>query len=210
MIKKICVEKWIDALREPTDGYDFQEEPELKYYDSDLEELEYQTSFKESKAEIGIISTPMGLLPLTEHSLASKFFNFWVVHTNFAVTVQMILQVADIDGIEDIMPITKHRFRISVGRMFKLHDVVDKINKLLCGNLDNLEQSLYMDIEKIKNKISSDKYWIVYAMPNGDIFYASSNEDNIDFMKKYEEYNNTFNEFGGILGTYENKELITR
>ena len=214
-IRKICVEKWFDSLRDSPEELhpDFNEEPKdvdgMSMF-GDLKELqdsEMERLKTEHKSGQKVLSTPHGIIPLTEYSYASKFFNFWVIHSNFAISKSMIEAVADIDGIEDILPMTKHRFRISVGRMFTLPEVVSKIQDLLCLPTNSeIENNLIRQIKEAKERIVNFEYWVVYVLPNGRMVQAASDETNEDFVKELKEICKTHEMVGGALWTYEQIE----
>lgn len=87
-----------------------------------------------------IMVTPMGLIPLTEHSRASNLFDFWIGHTNFPITKSTIKELDKIPGIESLDVFTTYRFRISIGRAFQSAQVKDRITKTLCGDSSSDEQ----------------------------------------------------------------------
>jgi hypothetical protein len=71
------------------------------------------------------------VLPITEETLASKYFKFWVGHTNFKLLNSYIETVGLIEGVETIDVLTPYRFRISIGKLFKDRDVMVEIRKRL-------------------------------------------------------------------------------
>ena len=83
-------EKWVDA---------FEEEELIEDVEEDVggeeeispEELKMLGLGSFSSAPIKSILTPFGILPLTENSLASRHFKFWVGHSNFKLTKKHML-----------------------------------------------------------------------------------------------------------------------
>ena len=79
-------EKWVDFYQEEIDEIDqalseFEDLQDLEY-DIDPEMMEKLESMA-NMPSIKTIMTPFGMMPLTEQSLASNHFKFWVGHTNF-------------------------------------------------------------------------------------------------------------------------------
>ena len=98
------------------------------------------------------IMTPFGILPLTEQSLASRHFKFWVGHTNFMLgdgyktgTEEFEALIGSVLGVEAVDILTSYRFRIAIGKMFKDRDVMDNVKKRLVafikGNGNDKQES---------------------------------------------------------------------
>lgn len=120
-------EKWVDAYDQkleaqlPPESTDHEEEA-YEGYDEALEE-ELMNSFHSIKT----IFTPFGIMPLTEQSLASRHFKFWVGHTNFKLTKSFYQIVSGVRGVETIDILTPYRFRIGVGQMFRDRNVMSTV-----------------------------------------------------------------------------------
>ena len=128
-------EPWIDAYN--NDGLEDQkqiiqeahdDEENLLNEDLDLENIDNIPFFQ---AQIKTILTPFGVLPLTEESLASNHFKFWVGHANFKLWDSYYQLIGDILGVESVDILTPLRFRIAVGKMFKDTDVLDQVRLTL-------------------------------------------------------------------------------
>ena len=76
---------------------------------------------------IRTIMTPFGIMPLTEHSLASTHFKFWVGHSNFKLTDKVYQVVGNTEGVETLDILTPYRFRIAIGKMFVDRDVMSTV-----------------------------------------------------------------------------------
>tara|TARA_Y100001938_G_C8032238_1_gene401290 strand:+ start:499 stop:984 length:486 start_codon:yes stop_codon:yes gene_type:complete len=118
-------EKWIDA-------FDAEEEE----FDEDIANIEQVLTSEElvehaenlqSISHIRSIVTPFGVLPLTEHTMASKVFKFWVGHANFKLTKDFYKIIGEHPGIEALDILTPYRFRIAVGKMFVDRDVMTSV-----------------------------------------------------------------------------------
>ena len=115
-------EKWIDAFEE--EGESFSEaisEAEEELTNEEL--LENEHLFQEV-SHVRSIVTPFGILPLTEQTMASKHFKFWVGHSNFKLTKDFYTVIGQHPGIETLDILTPYRFRIAVGKMFTDRDVM--------------------------------------------------------------------------------------
>lgn len=129
-------EKWIDAYT--------PEETEVVLLDEESLEEDHSISFEE---ELGVefkkfkniqtIFTPFGVLPLTEQSLASSYFKFWVGHTNFKITPKFHRIMSSVDGVESIDVFTPYRFRIGIAKLFKDRTVMSQIRKNLVDYIED-------------------------------------------------------------------------
>ena len=105
---------------------------------SDIEELPDNTNndmgFVKHKMQMMI--TPMGLIPLTEHTAPGKIFNFWTGHSNFNITQKISDVIEQTNGVETLDVYTRYRFRISIGKAFKDSEVMHNINKHVYSYLE--------------------------------------------------------------------------
>jgi len=122
-------EKWVDAYSREmeTDAINIVEEFSEEDHGVSFEE-ELGEEFKKFK-NIQTIFTPFGILPLTEHSLASTYFKFWVGHTNFKITPAFYRIISNVDGVESIDVFTPYRFRIGIATLFKDRTVMTQIRQ---------------------------------------------------------------------------------
>ena len=83
-------EKWVDAYESDIETIDMThekfEEDEKSDFGIDFQSFEEEDAIELPMKTIQTIFTPFGVLPLTEQSLASSYFKFWVGHTNFKIT----------------------------------------------------------------------------------------------------------------------------
>ena len=113
-------EKWIDAYEEHTEDIEIEEE-EIGYEEEIFaEKLPLMNHIKS-------IMTPFGIMPLTEQSLASQHFKFWVGHSNFKLTDNVYNIVGNTEGVETLDILTPYRFRIAIGKMFVDRDVMSTV-----------------------------------------------------------------------------------
>jgi|TARA_R100000742_G_C4262212_1_gene80021 hypothetical protein len=131
-------EKWVDVYQEEIDEIDqalseFEDLQDLEY-DIDPEMMEKLEEMS-NMPSIKTIMTPFGMMPLTEQSLASSHFKFWVGHTNFKILKRHSKIIGSVDGIESIDILTPYRFRISVAKLFLDRDVMAQVRKVLLDTL---------------------------------------------------------------------------
>jgi len=127
-------EKWIDP-------FDNEEIEDVKKVITDSFNPSHQeeTGFDEHAQEqvpqfyqnIRTMFTPFGLLPIVNSSLVSNNFKFWVGHCNFKLYEVYLPILKEIDGVESVEVLTPYRFRISIGKMFKDSDVMNKITQAM-------------------------------------------------------------------------------
>ena len=121
-------EKWVDAYEEQVVAIEYEEEEEEMAY----EEEEMLAEKFALMSHIKSIMTPFGIMPLTEQSLASQHFKFWVGHSNFKLTDKVYNVVGNTPGVETLDILTPYRFRIAIGKMFVDRDVMSTVrNNLL-------------------------------------------------------------------------------
>ena len=115
-------EKWIDAFEEEDESIsEAVSEAEEQLTNEEL--LENEHLFHEV-SHVRSIVTPFAILPLTEQTMASKHFKFWVGHANFKLTEDFYTVIGQHPGIETLDILTPYRFRIAVGKMFTDRDVM--------------------------------------------------------------------------------------
>lgn len=118
--------KNIDSFNTIDDNSDIIQEDNEEYMSHYTEE-----QIPYFKYPIKTVMTPFGLLPLTEKSLASKQFKFWVGHTNFPLYDSHIHAIGHCYGVETVDRITPYRFRIAVAKLCKDSEVKDGVRQLL-------------------------------------------------------------------------------
>ena len=148
-------EKWVDAYDQTLEEDDILDSDDFDDEELDPEDLEalgLNEGFGQMQPMIRSIMTPFGILPLTEQSLASRHFKFWVGHTNFMLgdgnktgTEEFEKLIGSVLGVETVDVLTSYRFRIAIGKMFKDRDVMDNIKKRLVafvkGNENDEQES---------------------------------------------------------------------
>lgn len=132
-------EKWFDPFGSDQEELIDKEDMSLDE-EHDNEEEEQQGIKLFNREQIKVMSTPMGIIPINEHTASSKIFNFWVGHTNFNVTKNIAQIIEETDGVETLDIFTRYRFRIAVGKAFIDSVVMREINKRTYEYLDEYEE----------------------------------------------------------------------
>ena len=175
--KKIVWEKWIDPLNKNVDeveypGYTSPEDTtHIEMFSSDMDfenkmdewaEQEESGSHQErNKITFNpsrIASTPHGFVSLTEHSFASKHFDFWTMHYTHDITHKIVNIIEKCQGVETINPLTRYRVRIGFNRpllqsgAFNLNTIRKQIENAVISSEDQQKQatSEFLRINKIK------------------------------------------------------------
>ena len=129
-------EKWVDVYEQEMDALE-EEILRQELLEQELEELDDGYSAYNDEPELAPFSkiktilTPFGVLPLTEQTLASTHFKFWVGHTNFRLLKKHVLMIENVIGVETVDVMTPYRFRISVAKLFKDRDVMSSVRAVL-------------------------------------------------------------------------------
>jgi len=146
-------EKWIDAFEEEIEEeVQIDEEGFIEEEMSDTEEgpsyedqIMSEGIFKQSMSHIRSIITPFGVLPITEKTMASRYFKLWVGHANFKLTEDFYTVIGQSEGVEALDILTPYRFRIAIGKLFVDRKVMkavrDKMVSHVDGNVEDDKQT---------------------------------------------------------------------
>jgi len=109
----------------------------MQSYDEDDEDDEESTHIVETD-QIKVMSTPMGIVPITEHTDPNKIFNFWVGHANFNLSPNVVNVINDVVGVETLDVFTRYRMRIGIGKhpSFQDRDILHKIDIAVSGSIN--------------------------------------------------------------------------
>jgi len=108
-------------------------------YKDDEDETPNPVKTARQSGPIGILNTPMGMIPLTEHTNPTKIFNFWTMHTNFRMTEDICEVLDETNGIETLDIFTPYRWRISIGKAFDTSKVKKEVQTRLNAKPDMVE-----------------------------------------------------------------------
>ena len=177
--KKIVWEKWVDPLNKNIDEVEYpgfnlpgiDDERPIEFLSEDpnfgqkMEEQLDQAENQESNRHIDynpirIVSTAHGFVSLTEHSFASKHFDFWTLHYNKDITEEILEAVSQCDGVETVTPLTRYRMRVGFNRTliksgaFKVNNIRKNVENTIVGmdthdkGLDYLRKQINDDSKK--------------------------------------------------------------
>jgi hypothetical protein len=160
--------KWHDPFKEFYESfYENDEEDDTPYRDSYERAEEKMVPPRIPSGPV--LSSPMGIIPLTESNIPSSVFRFWMGHTNFDITEPVIQTIENAPGVETLDCITRYRFRISIGKAFKARPVLNNISRLLC-NVKTDESLKRIDIKFIKSHLSKVyPFWAIFVLPSGEL-----------------------------------------
>jgi hypothetical protein len=148
MNKNIIIwQKWIDPfgeddlLSDNSDSKFWDDNENDDENDDDNEDTKYEendkpTNLEQTKKQIKVIATPMGIIPINENTASGKIFNFWMGHTNFNITNAIVTTIENTDGVESLDVFTRYRFRIAIGKAFDDSFVMRNINDNVYGLLE--------------------------------------------------------------------------
>ena len=74
-------------------------------------------------------------------SLMSRF-DCWIGHTNFNITNSIKNKLNEVDGIEVLNVMSRYRFFIGIGKMFKFSDIRKNIEKTITSKGETLGNSI--------------------------------------------------------------------
>lgn len=171
-----------------------------EYYDQDDSDGIYN-DFDELDRGDGIprmvTNTVFGQYELSDSLHPYKEFQLWQADTNFKITKGDWKKLIDINGVEILVPITRYKFMVGVGKLFSFSNVRVDIEFALCQKhkidiaINHIEDnSLRARLIDIKSKIKNSNSWAIYVFPNGNIDYTTS--DNFDYAEKLQLYRESY------------------
>ena len=111
-----------DEIEGEDDKYDRDNDDNVTLYkDGDEDNIITQ---KNTRA----ILTPMGVLPLPEHSAAQNVFSLWTAHTNFDINNKIAEIVELTPGVETLQIFTRYRMNVGIGKLFSIEGTIKRIN----------------------------------------------------------------------------------
>ena len=140
--KKIAWERWDEDVIEQEIVEDFYE----KHDESEDEDgVEDALTFLEKIPSL--VSTPMGMYQLHDKMNVMNQFDCWMGYTNFDITESVKRTIEDIKGVELLSIMTRYRFFLGVGKLFKFSSVRRLIESSVCGS--NLDEETEEAVEMI-------------------------------------------------------------
>lgn len=168
------------------------------------------------------IQTGNGIIPAAESGLGNESIDFWICHTNFDVSADVLNGVERIEGVATLEPFSRYHFRIGVPKsgLFKTETVKNSIKNYLLHDMD-LEtvigkyiDELYLNSEcalngsddrllyKLKDGLDNlYTNWAIYCLPNNEVVVYVSEQNSDDFLHKVDLIHNTQLLVGGKVYT---------
>jgi hypothetical protein len=188
--RRMLWKKWIDWLDEEADSLadnldEEDDEEEAPLYRDSYDRMEHHHNVPPGPMLVG----PMGVVPLNEHNLPSRVYNFWMGHTNFNLGETEVKAINDTEGVETLEIYTRYRFRISVGQAFEEEEVMVAIENVLLKKEDKTEAVQTANVlDKVKKHLQDNyKYWAIFLLPDGQIDYKTGDSQDI-VKQKIEAY----------------------
>lgn len=171
-------------------------------WSSPFSENEYGPEGEEKSISVRpVVASAVGLVPITIYGKLTDNFDFWVGHSNFNISKQMIGEIERVPGVETLDIATRYRFRVGVGKAFNNEVVRENIGILL----GVMPEPSYKFDEKTRNKIEAikevaQKYenWAIYVLPNGQIEFIHDSNARL-FEEKLEVVETTQALAGGMI-----------
>lgn len=143
----IIWQKWHDPFGDRDESMDFDnnefdnfiDDNEENIIDEEHNKIPQPTPIK--KELIKVVATPMGIVPMNEHTASGKIFNFWVGHTNFDITKNIFNIIETTIGVECLDIFTRYRFRIAIGKAFNDSSVMKEIQETIYEYLNNIYET---------------------------------------------------------------------
>lgn len=100
--------------------------------DNELDDDELESDFPIKLKDMpNICISPMGPVLIPELTDANKYFKLWTMYSKIPLSTKILSKIESSPGIETIELLTRYRARIGICPLFKDHEVMNKIKKIL-------------------------------------------------------------------------------
>ena len=115
-----------------------------------LEELNPEINEMEDFEEEAEQSQESFLVPKNFYETVALMsrFDCWIGHTNFNITTSIKDKLNEVDGIEVLIVISRYRFFIGIGKMFKFSEVRKDIENCILVKGETIESRIESSIEE--------------------------------------------------------------
>lgn len=127
---------WIKWEREPLSPWPHNNESHESHESHEEQEGELYQEEEETPQSM-FAAFPMMTPIMPAKVITEKDFEFWMGHTNFRITKDILDIIVVCPGIEAVDILTPYRFRIAVGVLFKVNEVLASTAQTLIGYLQN-------------------------------------------------------------------------
>lgn len=171
----------------------------IKYSDYNNEYREVENEELKEEFAKTLSMTPFGIFKVDDSMHPFKQFKIWMGHTNFKLTKPIIHKMKQINGIELLRVITRHRFIVGIGKAFEPLTVRKNIEESICECVCIPNEEVQNKVDKLSEVISIYNFWSILAFPNGNIELTVSNQDDEDLQKIRNTMKECSNLTGGII-----------
>ena len=143
--KKIVWEKWrdpysFDESYSNTEDFLLKSTEDVREFEELEEELEgiaEEEGYSMTEEQmLKFVVTENGAVPINSNFSIDKIFNFWTGHTNFSITPDIALQIERVGGVEVLDIVTRYRFRVGVGKLFKGNEVMSSVQRAIRNHVE--------------------------------------------------------------------------
>lgn len=143
--KKIVWEKWrdpysFDESYSNTEDFLLKSTEDVREFEELEEELEgiaEEEGYSMTEEQmLKFVVTENGAIPINSNFSMDKMFNFWTGHTNFSITPDIALQIERVGGVEVLDIVTRYRFRVGVGKLFKGNEVMSSVQRVIRNHVE--------------------------------------------------------------------------
>jgi len=143
--KKIVWEKWrdpysFDESYSNTEDFLLKSTEDVREFEELEEELEgiaEEEGYSMTEEQmLKFVVTENGAVPINSNFSIDKIFNFWTGHTNFSITPDIALQIERVGGVEVLDIVTRYRFRVGVGKLFKGNEVMSSVQRVIRNHVE--------------------------------------------------------------------------
>lgn len=160
------------------------EEGEDEEYDDDEDDFGYRPPPRRRDIGPSIVG-PMGIIPLHEHSLPCRLYDFWMGHTNFRLSRRHVSQIKSVNGVESLDVFTRHRFRMAVGLSFDNEQVRQSVSSLF---LPPVPVTTRAPLDLMKQGLSSQyKFWVIQRANGRTVMFGSDSQSEVMDQTKHLE-----------------------
>lgn len=160
-----------------------------------------------------LMSTPLGFIGDIQQSLmANNYYDFWILHTNFDITKDIVNCIKVIPGVETLDVFSRYTARVGIARsgFFDSEEVKLKISE---GIRTQEQVKKYTELEGLPETVAKeaidlinnlyDKYnnWMILIFPNGNFETIYSNIDDEEYASNTTNLRILQNSVGGRLVT---------
>jgi len=82
-----------------------------------------------------MMQTPWGIWHVNDDMNPFRQFEFWMAYTNFSIGPKASEIISRVPGVEVLSVLSRYRFIVGFGKLFKVKQVAANIEQALCGKI---------------------------------------------------------------------------